>query len=66
VATRNCRAPAPQPGAAGIVIAWVLILGLVVGVGELVTKDGNGNVLGDRAIPRWFAAHRTPGAQSPG
>jgi undecaprenyl-diphosphatase len=46
--------------AAGIVIAWVLILGLVVGVGELVTKDGNGNVLGDRTIPRWFAAHRTP------
>jgi undecaprenyl-diphosphatase len=47
--------------AAGIVIAWVLILGLVVGVGELVTKDGNGNVLGDRTIPHWFAAHRTPG-----
>jgi undecaprenyl-diphosphatase len=46
--------------AAGIVIAWVLILGLVIGVGELVTKDGNGNVLGDRTIPRWFAAHRTP------
>jgi undecaprenyl-diphosphatase len=46
--------------AAGIVIAWVLILGLVVGVGELVTKDGNGNVLGDRTIPHWFAAHRTP------
>jgi undecaprenyl-diphosphatase len=46
--------------AAGIVIAWVLILGLVVGVGELVTKDGNGNVLGDRTIPHWFVAHRTP------
>jgi undecaprenyl-diphosphatase len=52
-----------QPGriAAGIVIAWVLILGLVVGFGELVTKAGNGNVLGDRTIPHWFAAHRTPG-----
>jgi undecaprenyl-diphosphatase len=56
------HAPRLHPGrvAAGIVIAWVLILGLVIGVGELVTKDGNGNVLGDRTIPRWFAAHRTP------
>jgi undecaprenyl-diphosphatase len=47
--------------AAGIVVAWVLILGVVVGAGELVTKGGNGNVLGDRTIPHWFAAHRTPG-----
>jgi undecaprenyl-diphosphatase len=47
--------------AAGVLVAWVLILGVIVGVGELVTKDGNGNVLGDRTIPHWFAAHRTPG-----
>jgi undecaprenyl-diphosphatase len=47
--------------AAGIVVAWVLILGIIVGVGELVTKHTNGNVLGDRTIPRWLAAHRTPG-----
>ena len=48
--------------AAGVLVAWVLILGLIVGIGELmITKDGNGNVLGDRTIPRWFAAHRTPG-----
>ena len=47
--------------AAGVLVAWVLILGVVVGVGELVTKDGHGNVLGDRTIPHWFAAHRTPG-----
>ena len=46
--------------AAGVVVAWVLILGAIVGIGELVTKDGNGNVLGDRTIPHWFAAHRTP------
>lgn len=46
--------------AAGIVICWILILGIVIGFGELVTKVGNGNVLGDRTIPRWFAAHRTP------
>jgi undecaprenyl-diphosphatase len=47
--------------AAGIVVAWVLVLGLVVGIGELVTRYGNGNVLGDRTIPHWFAAHRTAG-----
>jgi Diacylglycerol kinase catalytic domain len=45
--------------AAGVVVAWVLILGLIVGVGELITKNGNGNVLGDQTIPHWFAAHRT-------
>jgi undecaprenyl-diphosphatase len=42
-------------------VAWVLILGTIVGLGELVTKHGNGNVLGDRTIPHWLAAHRTPG-----
>jgi undecaprenyl-diphosphatase len=47
--------------AAGIVVAWVLILGIVIGLGELVTRYGNGNVLGDHTVPHWFAAHRTPG-----
>jgi undecaprenyl-diphosphatase len=47
--------------AAGLAVAWVLILGVVVGLGELVTRFGNGNVLGDHTIPHWFAAHRTPG-----
>ncbi len=63
----------PEPGAgrrsgghygriaAAVVVAWVLILGVIVGIGELITKDGNGNVLGDRTIPHWFAAHRTAG-----
>ena len=46
--------------AAAIAVAWVLIVGIVVGIGELLTKDGNGNVLGDRTIPSWLAAHRTP------
>ncbi len=46
--------------AAGVLVAWVLILGVVVGFGELVIKDGNGNWLGDHTIPHWFAAHRTP------
>jgi membrane-associated phospholipid phosphatase len=47
--------------AAGVLVAWVLILGLIVGIGELITKGGNGNVLGDTTIPHWFAARRTPG-----
>jgi undecaprenyl-diphosphatase len=47
--------------AAGVLVAWVLILGVIVGLGELITKYGGGNVLGDRTIPHWFAAHRTPG-----
>jgi len=57
----------PHPGrhygriAAGVLVAWVLILGVIVGIGELVTKAGDGNVLGDRTIPHWLAAHRTPG-----
>ena len=63
--------PEPTPGrarvvrigrvAAAVVVAWVLILGAIVGLGELVTRYGNGNVLGDRTIPHWLAAHRTPG-----
>ena len=39
----------------------LLILGIIIGLGELITKFGNGNVLGDHTIPHWFAAHRTPG-----
>jgi undecaprenyl-diphosphatase len=46
--------------AAAVVVAWVLILGVVVGFGELVVKYSHDKWLGDTAIPRWFAAHRTP------
>lgn len=46
--------------AAGVLTAWVLILGVVVGFGELVVKYSHDTWLGDTAIPRWFAAHRTP------
>ncbi len=46
--------------AAGVVVAWVLILGVIVGFGELVVKYSHGKWLGDTAIPQWFAAHRTP------
>ena len=58
MASRPAR-PYPRI-AAGVLVAWVLILGVVVGFGELVVKDSNGNWLGDTTIPRWFAAHRTP------
>jgi undecaprenyl-diphosphatase len=48
--------------AAGVVVGWVLIVGALTGIGKLImiTHNGNGDLLGDRAIPRWFAAHRTP------
>ncbi len=47
--------------AAGAVIAWVLIVGAITGIGKLImiTRNGNGNLLGDHAIPHWFAAQRT-------
>jgi undecaprenyl-diphosphatase len=69
-ARADLKPAAPEPGsprrragraAAGLLIAWVLIVGLVTGLGELVTKYGNGNELGDRTVPHWFAAHRAPG-----
>jgi undecaprenyl-diphosphatase len=43
---------------AWIAIGWVFVLGVLAGLGYLVMHSG-GNVLGDRSIPRWFAAHRT-------
>ena len=46
--------------AAGVAVAWVLIVGAVVGLGELVMRGGHRNLLGDETIPHWFAAHRTP------
>src|SRR5215475_11337428 len=52
------RHPARTAGA--VLIGWVLIVGITIGIGELVTKRGGGNVLGDTTVPQWFAAHRTP------
>jgi len=63
-AASHARTPHPGRIAAGVVVVWVLILGITVGVGNLVTKHGNGNVLGDRTIPRWLAVHRTPSLTS--
>jgi len=47
--------------AAGVVVMWVLIVGVLTGIGKLImiTRNGNGNLLGDRTIPHWFATHRT-------
>ena len=50
----------PVGVAAGIAVAWVLIVGAVVGLGKLVVRGGHSNLLGDETIPHWFAAHRTP------
>jgi undecaprenyl-diphosphatase len=43
-------------------VIWVLIVGALTGIGKLImlTHNGNGDLLGDRTIPQWFAARRTP------
>ncbi len=71
-ARADLRPAQPEPAgthrrgriAAGLVVGWILILGVITGIGELITRSGNGNILGDRAVPRWLAAHRTPGLTS--
>jgi undecaprenyl-diphosphatase len=47
--------------AAGVVVSWVLIVGALTGIGKLImiTRNGNGNLLGDHTIPHWFATQRT-------
>jgi undecaprenyl-diphosphatase len=47
--------------AAGVVVAWVLIVGALTGIGKLImhTGNGNGNLLGDHTIPHWLAGQRT-------
>ncbi len=58
----NARSVRTRHGrtAAGLMVTWVLIVGVIAGIGELLTRAGNGNELGDRTVPRWLAAHRTP------
>src|ERR1700729_1022662 len=55
------RARAYGRTAAAVLVTWVLIVGALTGIGKLImiTGNGNGNLLGDHAIPRWFAAQRT-------
>jgi undecaprenyl-diphosphatase len=45
--------------AAWLVIGWVAVVGVVVGVGELIVHSGL-SLLGDESVPRTLAAHRTP------
>lgn len=60
-ATHHDRARTYGRIAAGVVVTWVLIVGAVTGIGKLIMNsgNGNGNLLGDHAVPHWFAAHRT-------
>jgi membrane-associated phospholipid phosphatase len=59
VPDRRAGPPHPARVGAGIIVAWILILGAVVGFGELVTRYGGGNIAGDHTIPHWLAAHRS-------
>jgi undecaprenyl-diphosphatase len=59
VPDRRAGSPRPTRIGAGIVVAWTLILGVVVGFGELVTRYSGGNLAGDHTIPHGLAAHRT-------
>ena len=47
---------------AGAVVSWVLVFGALYALGTPLARyhKGNGNILGDTAIPHWLAAHRTP------
>ena len=58
---RDNRARSYGRVAAGVLVTWVLITGAIAGIGKLImiSGNGNGNLLGDHAIPHWFAAHRT-------
>jgi undecaprenyl-diphosphatase len=60
-ATRHARRRQHGRVAASAGVAWVLIVGALTGIGKLImiTGNGNGDLLGDRTIPHWFAAHRT-------
>ena len=55
--------PHPWTGVAELLTGWVLVLGAVYGFGMLVSYHVDGSLLDtlDTAVPRWFAAHRTPG-----
>jgi undecaprenyl-diphosphatase len=55
------RAHPSHPGrtAAAIVVVWTLVVGAVVGFGELMTYYVPRNTLGDESVPHWFATHRS-------
>jgi undecaprenyl-diphosphatase len=46
-------------GAAGLAVAWIFTFGVVLGIGQLVSRDKKSDILGDETIPHWLAMHRT-------
>jgi len=62
MSTKHERARRYGRIAAAVLVVWVLIVGILIGIGKLImtVKNGQGNLLGDHTIPHWFAAHRTP------
>jgi len=44
---------------AGAVVGWVLVFGVLAAMGIPLSRyhQGNGNILGDSTVPRWFAGH---------
>jgi undecaprenyl-diphosphatase len=49
--------------AAWLVIGWVFLLAILAGLGRLI-QHGPDDLLGDRSVPHWLAAHRTPALTS--
>jgi undecaprenyl-diphosphatase len=56
--TRIVPVPHPWQAAARLVVSFMLIGGALVGIGKLITSY---TPAFDEAVPRWLAAHRTPG-----
>jgi undecaprenyl-diphosphatase len=55
------RAPRPAAAAAVVIVTWAVILGVVVGVGWLLTHQLRSSVEPwDDDVSRWFADQRTP------
>lgn len=56
--------PVPHPlrRTAGLLVTWVLLLGALLGLGQLVTLALAGTAVDrlDTAVVRWLADHRTP------
>jgi undecaprenyl-diphosphatase len=54
--------PHPRSGIAEILTGWVLAFGVLFAFGVLVSRYTEGTVIErlDKAVPRWFAEHRTP------
>jgi membrane-associated phospholipid phosphatase len=54
--------PHPWAAAAELLVGWVIVLGALYVFGILVSYHVGGTFIAsiDRAVPTWFAAHRTP------